>query len=101
MVTARLSVLQHEKTFDTLRYIARKAPFHRENESASILAFLDDIAKDFPVPTYLQQVKQYRTVNDDAIESHDAVSQEGFNGTGVSNHDNSYDRNETVHTDES
>lgn len=46
MVTARLSVLQYEKTLDTLYYIARKAPFHRENESASILAFLDSVHPD-------------------------------------------------------
>lgn len=46
MVTARLNVTQYEKTLDTLKYIHNKDPFNRQNESASILAFLDEMHPD-------------------------------------------------------
>lgn len=46
MVTARLNVTQYEKTVDTLRYIHTKDPFNRQNESAAVLAFLDETFPD-------------------------------------------------------
>lgn len=45
-VTVTSSTLQYDRTLDTLKYIAHKDPFNRQNESASVLAFLDETFPD-------------------------------------------------------
>lgn len=96
-VTARSNVLQYERTLDTLKYIHTKAPFHRENESKSVLDFLNEISPEVLPSTPQQRREHYRRQMRDVIDNHNAVSREGFMGTGRSDADNPYDRNETIH----
>lgn len=107
-VTARFNVLQYERTLDTLKYIHTKDPFHRENESASVLAFLDEThpdTREFTLGGYRMEMRR----NLKAVQQVDPIHQNEslilprladgqayeFNPA-----DNPYERSEVIKSDE-
>lgn len=97
MVTARLNVLQYEKTLDTLRYIHKKDPFNRKDESKSIIEFLDSVHPDTREETF----GRYRHEAGKNVKA--AIPNDQAAGGGYRSWDedgNPYERNETVTVNE-